>query len=284
MSIKPVHQTYLNKEVGVDGAKYVLFGAPLDLTTSYRRGTRFGPDAIRQESAYLETYSVRSGLDWEDLDLIDAGNLECISMESYLDGAERFTSQVNAVPVMLGGEHTATLGSIRALKPDLVIVYDAHMDLRDELFGERVSHATYLRRAFEELNFNLIILGSRALSREEVDFANTNNSIDYFTSFDIINRTKKVEEKVEAAIDDASKVYMSIDMDIIDPGFAPAVGNPAPEGVSTNQLVDIISSTMSNKIIGFDLMEVCPHYDSGATAITAAYLIMETLYSHIQAS
>ena len=268
----------------MDGAKYVLFGAPLDLTTSYRRGTRFGPDAIRQESAYLETYSVRSGLDWEDLDLIDAGNLECISMESYLDGAERFTSQVNAVPVMLGGEHTATLGSIRALKPDLVIVYDAHMDLRDELFGERVSHATYLRRAFEELNFNLIILGSRALSREEVDFANTNNSIDYFTSFDIINRTKKVEEKVEAAIDDASKVYMSIDMDIIDPGFAPAVGNPAPEGVSTNQLVDIISSTMSNKIIGFDLMEVCPHYDSGATAITAAYLIMETLYSHIQAS
>ena len=284
MSLKPVLQTYLNKDSGLDGASYVLFGAPLEKTTSNRRGARFGPAAIRRESIYLDTFSMRSGLDWKDLDLLDAGDLQYQGLGYNLDDLERFISDLQAVPFMLGGEHTVSLGSIRALQPDLVIVYDAHFDLRDELFGERLSHATYLRRGFEELNFNLLILGVRAMSGEEVDFANSNDSINYFTSLNIIREPEKVEEKVLDAVENASQVYMSIDMDILDPGFAPAVSNPHPEGLSTTQLMDLIFPTVSKKMVGFDLTEVCPHYDNGVTATTAAYIIMETLYSHIKAS
>jgi agmatinase len=280
LRLKPVLQTYLNKQISSEEAKYMLFGAPLDITTSNRRGTRFGPSAIRRESNYLDTLSVRSGLGWDDLDLIDAGDLQCKDVVSCLNDVKGVVSELRSVPFMLGGEHTVTLGSLRALRPDLAIVYDAHLDLRDELFGERLSHGTYLRRGFEELGFNLVVLGARALSREEVDFADSHDSISYISSLEIIREPRKTEKKILDAIAVAEKVYLSIDMDILDPSYAPAVGNPHPEGLSTTQLMDLINSTMSDKMVGFDLTEVCPHYDSGVTATTAAYIVMETLYSH----
>ncbi len=274
----------MDKPVDPEDADYIVFGAPLDRTASNRRGTRFGPDAIRRESAYLDTYSQRTGLDWGDLRLADIGDVECGDVESCLAGIEDVIKSTDKVPVMLGGEHLITLGALRAIKPDLVIVYDAHLDLRDELFGERMSHATYLRRGYDELGYMAIILGARALSGEEVELTAGNDDLSYLTSLDIIKGRKDPFKTVNEAIESASRVYLSIDMDVLDPAYAPAVGNPHPEGLSTTQLMDLIAGTMSRKIAGFDLNEVCPHYDTGNTATTAAYIIMETLYAQIRSS
>jgi len=160
----PTISPFLDKPVDTEDADYIVFGAPLDRTSSNRRGTRFGPDAIRRESAYLDTYSQRTGLDWDDLKLADLGDVASGDVGLCLSNIEDVIKSTDKVPFMLGGEHLVTLGALMAIKPDLVIVYDAHLDLRDELFGERMSHATYLRRGYEELGYNAIILGARALS------------------------------------------------------------------------------------------------------------------------
>ena len=278
--LQPCLTTFLNKPVSSAGVDYILFGAPLDKTSSNRKGTRFGPRAIRKESKYLDTYSQRTGLDWDDIKLADIGDLDCSTVDSCLGDIEEVIKSHQATPVILGGEHLVTLGALRALKPDLVMVYDAHLDLRNELFGEKMSHATYLRRGYEELGYKAIVLGARALSGEEVEYVNSNNDILYITSLDIHQNNNAVNQ-VKKAIENASSVYLSIDLDVLDPSHAPAVGNPHPEGLSTTQLLNLISMTMSEKIVGFDLNEIYPHYDTGNTATIAAYIILETLYSHI---
>ncbi len=278
----PTISPFLDKPVDPGGADYIVFGAPLDKSSSNRKGTRFGPDAIRRESAYLDTYSQRTDLDWDDLRLADIGDVEFMDVESCLVGIEELIKSTDKVSFMLGGEHLITLGALRAIKPDLVIVYDAHLDLRDELFGERMSHATYLRRGYEDLGYKAIVLGARALNRDEVEFVNDTDDLSYITSLDIIKGRNDPVRTVREAIESASRVYLSIDLDVLDPAYAPAVGNPHPEGLTTTQLMDIITCTMSSKIAGFDLNEVYPHYDTGNTATTAAYIVMETLYSHIR--
>ncbi len=284
MPITPTISPFLDKPVDPEDADYIVFGAPLDRTSSNRRGTRFGPDAIRRESAYLDTYSQRAALDWDDIKLADIGDVACGDVESCLSNIEDVIKFTEKIPYMLGGEHLITLGALRAIKPDLVIVYDAHLDLRDELFGERMSHATYLRRCYEELGFKAMVLGARALSGEEVEFAAGNDDLSYITSLDIIKGRTDPVKIINEAIESASRAYLSIDLDVLDPAYAPAVGNPHPEGLTTTQLMDIITGTMSSKITGFDLNEVCPHYDTGNTATTAAYIVIETLYAHIRSS
>lgn len=274
--------TFLEKPSAIEGADYILFSAPLDKTSSNRKGTRFGPDAVRRESTYLDTFSQRTGLDWADLKLADVGDVDCSSIESCLTDVEEVIKTHDATPFMLGGEHLITLGALRATRPDLVIVYDAHLDLRDELFGDRMSHATYLRRGYEELGYKAIILGARALSGEEVGYVGSNDDLNYITSLDITKGRVGAVDVVKKAVDEASKVYVSIDLDVLDPAYAPAVGNPHPEGLSTTHLLDLITGTMSEKMVGFDLNEVYPHYDNGNTATTAAYIVLETLYSHIR--
>jgi agmatinase len=283
MDIFPVLTAFLDKPVDPLDAEYVLFGAPLDMTTSNRRGARFGPDAIRRESRFLDTFSQRSGLDWDDLLLADIGNIECESVETCLENIESvINNHSSPLPVMLGGEHTITLGALRALKPDLVVVFDAHLDIRDELFGKRLCHATYLRRGYEELRSKVLIVGARAMSRKEVKYAESNDDIDYITSLDIIKNRDDSVVKINKLTKSASRVYISIDLDVLDPAFAPAVGNPHPEGLSTTQLMDIIQEIMGDKVVGFDLNEVYPHFDQGNTATVAAYIVMESLYNHIR--
>jgi agmatinase len=282
MPATPTISTFLDKPADPADADYIVFGAPLDKTSSNRKGTRFGPDAIRRESGYLDTYSQRTGLDWDDLKLADIGDVDCGDVESCLAGIEELVKSTDKTPFMLGGEHLITLGALRAIKPDLVIVYDAHLDLRDELFGARMSHSTYLRRGYEELGYRAIVIGARALSGAEVEYAAGNDDLSYVTSLDIIKGRTDPIMIVNEAIESASRVYLSIDMDVLDPAYAQAVGNPHPEGLSTTQLMDIITGTMSCKVAGLDLNEVYPHYDTGNTAATAAYIFMETLYSHIR--
>lgn len=285
-NLTPTIQPFLDKSTSPDETKYVLFAAPFDETTSNRRGTRYAPNAIRYESSFMDTYSPRTELDWDDLNLSDIGDLECLNVTSTLTSIEQLVKGLgNKVPVMLGGEHTITLGAVRALRPELIIVFDAHLDLRDTLFEEKLCHATYLRRSFEEIGCEAVVLGARALSSEEVDYLNSSDKLTMVTSHEVIrNGVESYVKYIQERIEEVETAYLSIDMDALDPSYAPAVGNPHPEGLSTTHVMDITHGIMSPKFKGFDINEVCPHYDTGQTAVTAAYLIMETVYSHIRAS
>lgn len=278
MPLKPGPVTFLDKPSEA-GSGFVLFAAPLDVTASNRSGTRFGPDAVRRESTFLDTYSVRTGLDWDDLELSDIGDIECSTVEECLAGIEETIKELDGFPVMLGGEHTITLGAIRALKPELVVVFDAHLDLRDELFGERLCHATYLRRAIEETGCNALIIGVRALSGEEVEYAEGSEHVSFVNAQSCIREPDSVRRHVKQAVSGAGSVYLSIDLDVLDPAFAPAVGNPHPEGISVTCLMDLVDAVMGGNVVGLDLNEVYPHYDQGNTATVAAYVVLESLYS-----
>jgi len=278
MPVKPTLQPFLDKETELEDADYVIFGAPLDETTSHRKGTRFGPGAIRRESRHLDTYSVRTGLDWGDLSLADIGDVECPDVPRTLEGVTETVDSFKGFPVMLGGEHTVTLGALRSLEPDLVLVFDAHLDLRDELFGERLCHATYLRRGYEELGYKAVVLGARALSGEEVEYAKSTADLRYMTALDMLREDPVA--MVQDVMRGSERVYVSLDMDVLDPSVAPAVGNPHPEGLTVTIVMDILETVMDGRVCGFDVTEVYPHYDTGQTAATAAYLVMEALYSH----
>jgi len=281
MPTKPTDQTFLDKP-NEDESQFVMFAAPLDATTSNRSGTRFGPDSVRRESSFLDTYSVRSGLDWDDISLADIGNVECDTVEECLTQIEDTIKNDSRFPVMLGGEHTITLGALRALKPELIVVFDAHLDLRDELFDERLCHATYLRRAIEELGYKALIVGVRALSCEEVEYAESNPDVSYITAQECIRKPVEAIQRLTRDIDSVDTVYLSIDLDVLDPAYASAVGNPHPEGVSVTWLLDAVDAVMRGKVVGMDLNEVYPHYDTGVTATTAAYIVMESLYSYLR--
>ncbi len=230
----------------------------------------------------MESYSVRTGLDWEDLKLVDIGDIADVGeVEPAVENIRRVVEEIKALgklPVMLGGEHTITLGALRALHPEAVVVFDAHLDLRDTLFEERLCHATYLRRAHEEQGFRLVIVAARALSAEEIEYAEE-KGVTVVTAQDVKRfGVEPVLGMIRDSLEGVESVYLSVDMDAVDPAEAPAVGNPSPEGIGVTQLLDLIAGVVDKRLVGFDLNEVSPSYDSGLTAIQAAYIVLETLY------
>jgi len=280
--LKPVPELFFEKSGEPRDADILLFGAPLDVTASYRGGSRFAPTAIREASQYMESYSVRTGLDWDDLKLVDIGVVaEVGEVEPAIENIRRVVEEITALgklPAMLGGEHTITLGALRALRPEAVVVFDAHLDLRDTLFDERLCHATYLRRAHEEQDFKLVIVAARALSGEEVEYTEE-KGVTVVTARDVKRfGVEPVLEMIRDTLEDAESIYLSVDMDAIDPAEAPAVGNPSPEGIDVTQLLDLTTGIIDRRLVGFDLNEVSPSYDSGLTAIQAAYICLEILY------
>ncbi len=278
-----VLQSFLDTTKPLEEAVYSIFGAPLDATTSHRSGTRFAPDAIRRASLALESYSLRSGLDAKNIAIADIGNVLDLESVDDLGKIEETIRIIGAdkIPVMIGGEHTISLASMRALKPDLVVSFDAHMDLRDNLFGEIISHSTFMRRAIEEIDLELVLVGSRAVSREEIEFVRSESRINVISGLDLPKRNLKAWTRdLMDWSSMASSIYITIDMDVVNPASAPAVGNPAPEGIEVSMLLDILQACMGAKVVGFDLTEVSPYYDSGMTAIQAAYIILECMYLH----
>ena len=279
--LRPVLQPFLDTTTPLEEARYAIFGAPLDATASHRSGSRFAPDAIRRASLTMESYSLRSSLDAEDIAIADIGNiigLESVDDLNKIEGAIRLLGP-GKLPVMIGGEHTVSLASLRALEPDLVVSFDAHMDLRDTLLGEKMSHGTFMRRAMEELDFELVLMGSRAVSREEMDFARSESRVNVVTSRDLSRGDPEAWKRtLMDRMTVASSAYVTIDMDVVDPASAPAVGNPSPEGIGVSMLLDLIQAVMGVKVVGLDLTEVSPHYDSGLTATQAAYILLESVY------
>lgn len=264
-------QTFLACDAEYAAADTVLFGVPFDGTTSFRPGARFGPSAIRGESFGIETYSPYCDRDLTERRVFDAGDLELPfgNPARVLEMTEAFADAVLAdgkTPVMLGGEHLVTLGAVRAVLkkyPDLHIVhFDAHTDLRADYLGEALSHATVMRRVWELVgDGRLHQFGIRSGERYEFAFARTHTD---FHPFDLSGW--------ESALPGLRgvPVYFSLDLDVLDPSAFCGTGTPEPGGATFRELLDAVGKLNTLQVVGCDINELSPHYDSSGASTAAA--------------
>jgi agmatinase len=267
-------------------AKYVVFGVPFDVTSTYRTGARFGPNAVRQASLNIETYSFRTGIDVEDLLLHDLGDLHIsTSPKKTVEMLKNVVADLLAagkMPVAIGGEHTITLGILKGLgtkaEKTAIVSFDAHLDVRREFQGLTLSHTTFMRLINEQVKpARIFELGTRAVCKEELEYAKK-SGIEFFTSQQIRkDGIEKVTRNLQEKLSPYNNVYLSVDMDVLDPAFAPAVQNPEAEGIETNTLIDILCALCDKRVIGFDILEIAPIYDQGISAVAAARVMFEML-------
>ena len=267
-------------------ANYVFFGIPFDATSTYRCGARFGPNAIRQASLNIETYSFRSGVDLEDLSIYDAGDLNVSSdAKETVELTRLVVADVLAagkMPVVLAGEHTATLGIAMGLgdkaSKTAIVSFDAHPDLRSQFMGLTLSHTTFMHLISKQVKpAKIIEVGTRAASKEELAYAKK-AKVDFFTSQQIIKQgSETIVKQLKEALEPYENVYLTVDMDVLDPAFAPAVQNPEPEGINPTALLDIACAMCDKRVVGFDVLEIAPAYDQGISAVVAAKIAFEML-------
>ncbi len=264
-------------------ARFVVFGVPFDKTSTYRAGSKFGPSAIREVSLNIETYSVRSKFDLEDAQICDIGDLHVADAVDEtmrrLSAVEGEIVAASKIPVALGGEHTISYGAIRSFPRDVGIVcLDAHADMRDEYMGEKLMHATFLRRVIELVGAEKIVhVGLRAVCREELGFIEKNR-LKHFSMRDLKRHDVKEDVRlVRRAISDFGKLYVTIDMDVVDPGFAPGVGNPEPDGMWPDLCLSILTGLCDERLVGLDLAELSPPCDNGTTAALGAKMLFEAM-------
>ncbi|MEA2045515.1 MAG: agmatinase [Euryarchaeota archaeon] len=259
-------------------ADFILVGAPFDATASFRAGTREGPDAIRQASYNFETYEDRYDVDLHDLKIFDLGNLVLGSDPAYAwetIGESFAFIPAEATPIFLGGEHSIAPPVVAevARRHELgVIVLDAHLDLRDEYGGTKMSHACTSRRILDICDRHASI-GIRSGSREEFLYAKM-RGLHYHSSEEVAERG--IDPVLEDALAEVGcdRIYLSIDFDCLDPAFAPAVGNPEPFGMvprDVRRAIEVLAPIAA----GLDVCEIAPQYDHGQTAILGARLVRE---------
>ena len=281
--MKPNIETFIGCESDYGDADMVIFGAPFDSTTSYRPGARFGSSAMRHESFGLETYSPYQNRDLTDYKIFDGGDLElCFgNSKTALADIENCTEHILAdhkIPVLLGGEHLVTLGSVQAVYkkyPEMHILhFDAHADLRDEYLGEPLSHACVMRRCHDLLGDGRIHqFCIRSGEREEFLFAKAHTD---FHPFDFTG----LEPLVCALEESRTPVYLTIDLDCLDPSVFPGTGTPEAGGVSFLQFLKAIVSAGRLNIVGADVNELAPMLDaSGASTAAACKVLRELLLS-----
>ena len=274
-------ETFIGCDKSYSEAATVLFGVPFDSTTSYRPGTRFASKSIRAESYAIETYSPYQDKDMEDINVFDGGDLELsigdtVTVLSQIESYVEQLLQDNKQPVMIGGEHLVTLPAVSAVHrhyPDLhVIHFDAHADLRNDYLGVKLSHATVMRRVWELLGDGKIYqFGIRSGDRSEFLWGNRHVCTQKFNFNGIDDVVKKVKDK---------PVYFTLDIDVLDPSILPGTGTPEAGGVSFNELLNAIYQLRDLNIVGFDLVELSPVYDtSGASTAVACKLLRELLLS-----
>jgi len=268
-------------------AYYVIFGVPFDNTSSYRAGSRWAPDTIRQVSANFESYNPTFDIDLVNLPIYDAGNLETsASVNETLQNLHEVTKNIlrdGKFPIMLGGEHSLTFATVKACsefaEEDFgVLIFDAHFDLREKYRGLEHNHACVSRNILNRITKNIVFIGIRSGSEEEWSFARENN-LKYYTADDV--ECIGVAEVLKKAIEwlNCRQLYFSLDMDAIDPAYAPGLGTPEPFGMSARDIRTAVR-TLAPFTMGFDIVEIAPEYDSGQSAMLGAKVMREFIASH----
>ena len=254
----------------------VIFGVPFDSTHSYKPGCRFGPDSIRDAFNNIEIFQPEFGVDLETVNISDLGNTKhTVVATEMLRMVENITAELrkkNKQMIILGGEHLITLGSFSCFPKDTgYVVFDAHYDLRDQYADIKLSHAAYLRRLIEKRGSeNIVHVGARAFVKEELAFLK-DNKIRTVSDKEIRDGNgPKLLQDITSTFD---SLYLSIDLDVLDPAFAPGVGNPEAVGISSRELYDLVTTLQNKKIVAADIVELNPTYDNGATASISAKMI-----------
>ena len=253
-----------------------MFGVPFDSTHSYRPGCRFGPDAIREAFSNIEVFHPMFGVDLEDANIEDLGNVsQTVVASKMIEMVKKITGELASLSrqlLILGGEHSLTYGAYTSFPKDTgFVVFDAHYDLRDQYAAARFSHAAYLRRIVEERGSERILhVGARAFVKEELEFLQEYN-IQTISEQQV--RECRGPELLRDFVSSFDSIYLSVDLDVLDPAFGPGVGNPEAAGMTSRELFDLIYSLEQTNVVCADIVELNPQFDNGSTAVLAAKVI-----------
>ena len=258
-----------------------IIGVPFDSTTSYHSGARLGPIVVREASFGFEKYNTVFNKDltacFYDFGDVNVIHGNCEKTCQIVEDTVNELIELNVKPIIIGGEHSASIGAIRALAEKYekltVIHLDAHRDLAFEFIGEKYSHATVMRRA-HEMGVDLVQIGIRSSSKDEEDFVKSTYNIQTFKNRDVHKHMDAIEYYL---INIDGPIYISIDMDVVDPSIAPRVGNPTPGGLFISELETIIETLSHKNIVGLDVVETASDRLGDNTAVVGAKLIYDFL-------
>lgn len=269
---------FADAESSIEPASFVLFGVPFEKTSSFRHGADKAPYEIRQASWNFERYDLRSGINIDDILLHDYGDLDVREQTSkeVFEKTKAFTSFLlskKKIPIAIGGDHSITPGIISAFPKDIAVIsLDAHMDFRREYKNDINNHACVIHRVADHIPVqNVAVLGIRSAEKKEYEDAQKQGL--FFRDAFVINKigVKKIIQQTKTRLK-GKKIYLTLDIDVVDPAYAPGTSTPEPFGLTPLQVLEMIEE-LSPHLIGCDLVEVCPPYDHGQTAVLAAKLI-----------
>jgi agmatinase len=256
-----------------DEAAYVVVGAPLDVSTSFRPGARFGPERVRRFARGFEDYHHEFDVRFSELGVHDHGDVrawdDAPAYLDFLEGVCADAARDDAVPIVVGGEHTVSVAPVRALEPEVVVVCDAHLDLRESYDGNPYSHATATRRMLEVAE-EAVVLGARAGAEASWDRA-AEADVTAVPPADV----------PDWEFDRDGDVYLSVDVDAADASLAPGTGTPEPFGLDGATLRDVVRA-VAPATVGFDVVEVNDR-DDGQAAVLGAKLLREFVTAHATA-
>jgi len=268
-----------NDEIITDS--FGIIGVPFDSTTSYHSGSRLGPIVVREASFGFEKFNSvfnknlnATFYDFGDVNVVP-GN--CQKTCQIVEDTVNEILDLGLKPIIIGGEHSASIGAIKALSEKhekLTVVHlDAHRDLAFEFIGEKYSHATVMRRA-HEMGVSLVQIGIRSSSQDEEAFVKSTYNIQTFKNRDVHKHMDALEYYI-TNID--GPIYVSIDMDVVDPSIAPSVGNPTPGGLFVSEIENIMETLSRKNIVGLDVVETASDRLGDTTAVIASKIIYDFL-------
>lgn len=280
--------TFFDAIYEYDDAEYVIFGVPFDNTSSFRTGSRWAPDRMREVAINFETYSPKYNLDMTDILVHDAGNsFVSVNIDETLEWVYEDAKQIvddGKFPIMIGGEHSLTYSPVKACydaceeKDDFaVLVLDAHFDLRTEFRGLKNNHACVSRHIIDNITKKYVSIGIRSGPQEEYEYAR-DAGVKYYSNDDVFEMGIKEVIKETMEYLDSDHIYLSLDMDAIDPAFCPGLGTPEPFGLTDREVREVLRA-FAPKTIGFDVVEIAPEYDNGQSAILATKLMREFIFA-----
>lgn len=265
---------------------YAIMGVGFDSTTSYKSGARHGPQAVREASYNFELYNLifdtQLTVNNYDIGDVQVNNGNYLATNDMIKDTVKSVLEMNLKPIIIGGEHTVTNGAIDALYEfdenlfhDMTVVhFDAHLDMRDDYLGEKYSHATVLRRVHEKNPKEIIQIGIRSAEYEEHEYVKKQDNISYYTSYHVQDNKEEILDKISRI---EGPVYFTVDIDVLDPAYAPSVGTPSPCGLTPRDLEDFIKVLSKKDVVGLDVVEVSSDSIGDITSINAAKVIYDYL-------
>jgi agmatinase len=279
MKLPLIETNYISANTSFEKSKAVILGCPYDGSASFRPGARFGPSAIRRASWGIETFSPYSQRDLTQCSIHDMGDLELplgekkISLGLIRKALGQILSK-KKFPILLGGDHLITLPIIEEILPIYprlhLIQIDAHTDLREDYLGESLSHSTVMRKIVDHLGEGrLFQTGIRSGTEEEFKLARRMKSIVPFDSSSLSSMIKRLRNQ---------PVYITLDLDVMDPSLLPGVGTPEPGGLTFQEFISLLKRLQDLHVIGFDIVELTPDYDpTQVSSVTASVILREMI-------